>query len=111
MEVWQDADGNQIPTSTISSRTGAEHCGSESVTYLTVDGSLYISDPMGALVGRGFVGEFEGDVELPSDASDTGYESEGRQLWLSRSEPSWAFIVTDDAVEAWPFSAEGFACY
>lgn len=109
INVWQDADGDRVPTSVISSARGPEHCGWESATFLVLDGVGYISDPEGVLGGGGFVAPFDGDAELPSDATDTGYRREGRRLWLS-NDRAIAFIVTDDVVEAWPSSTEQFGC-
>lgn len=108
-QVWQDADGNRVPTSVITSARGPEHCDWEIVTFLTLDGQGYISDPDDVLDGRGFVAPFDADAALPPDAVDTGYQQADRRLWLS-SDRSIAYVVTEDAVEAWPSSAEEFAC-
>ncbi len=108
-EVWQDADGERVPTSVITSSRGPEHCGWESATFLRLDGEGYISDPQGVLDGRGFVAPFDADAELPSDAIDVGYQQQGRRLWLS-NDRLIAFVVTADVVEAWPSSTEEFAC-
>lgn len=58
---------------------------------------------------EGFVAPFDDTAELPVDAVDTGYQHDGRRLWLS-NDGSIAFIVTDEAVEAWPSSTERFLC-
>lgn len=108
-DVWHDADRNRVPTSVIMSSRGPEHCGWESATFLRVDGHGYISDPQGVLGGRGFVAPFDADAELPSDAIDTGYQQQGRRLWLS-NDRLIAFVVTADRVEAWPSSTEEFGC-
>lgn len=108
-QVWQDADGERVPTSVITSARGPAHCDWQSVTFLTVDGQGYISDPDDVLDGRGFVAPFSADAILPPDAVDTGYRQADRRLWLSRDR-SIAFVVTEDAVEAWPSSTEEFAC-
>lgn len=108
-QVWQDADGNRVPTSVIFSSRGPEHCDWETVTFLTVDGQGYISDPGNVLDGRGFIAPFDSDASLPPNAVDTGYRRDDRHLWLS-SDRSIAYVVTDDAVEVWPSSTEEFAC-
>ncbi len=109
MNVWQDADENRVATSVIRSARGPEHCGWESATFLTLDGVRYISDPEGVLRTSGPGSPFDGDTELPSDATDTGYQREGRRLWLS-DDRSTAFIVRSNVVEAWPTSTEQFDC-
>ena len=109
MDVWQDANGDRVPISVISSARGPEHCGWESATFLSLGEMGYISDPDGVLGGAGFVAPFDSDAELPADAIDSGYRRGGRSLWLSKDR-SIAFIVVDDAVEAWPSSTEQFAC-
>lgn len=67
-QVWQDADGNRVPTSVNTSARGPEHCEWETVTFLTLDGQGYISDPDDVLDGRGFVAPFDADAALPPDA-------------------------------------------
>lgn len=109
LQVWQDADGNRVPTSVITSTYGPEHCDWETVTFLTLGGQGYISDPDDALGGLGFVAPFDDDAVLPPDAVDTGYRQADHHLWLS-SDRSIAYVVNDDAVEAWPSSTEEFAC-
>ncbi len=108
-QVWNDADGGRVPTSVITSARGPEHCNWETVTFLTLDGEGYISDPEDVLGGRGFVTSFDADAALPPDALDTGYRQDNRRLWLS-SDRLIAYVVTDDAVEAWPSSSATFTC-
>lgn len=109
MTVWQDADGNGVPTSSVTSYRGPEHCEWESVTYLALDGEQYISDPEQVFDGRDFVAPFDADAELPPDAIDTGYRRDGRHLWLS-SDRTIAYVVTDSSTEAWPSSTDDFFC-
>lgn len=109
MDIWQDVDGDRVPTSIITSFAGAEHCGWESATFLTVDGETYISDPEGVLDGAGLAASFSIDARLPADAIDTGYQHDGRRLWRS-ADHKVAFIVTADRTESWPPSTEQFAC-
>ena len=108
-QVWQDVEGNRVPTSVISSARGPEHCDWETVTFLRLDGQGYISDPDGVLGGRGFVASYDPDAALPPDAIDTGYRQDDHRLWLS-SDRSIAYVVTGDVVEAWPSSTEELAC-
>ena len=100
-DIWLDADGNRVLTSTLVSFRGPEHCGWQSVTFLTYRDRQYLGDPQGALEGSGVEVPFEADAELPADATDTGYHRDGRHLWLSADE-SVAYVVDGDGVEAWP---------
>jgi hypothetical protein len=100
IQVWLDADGNRVPTSTISSLQGAEHCGWESVTYLSFMDQYYISDPRGVLSAP-LVVPFSDDAVLPADAVDTGFRRDGAELWISKT-ATVAYLVRDDKVEAWP---------
>jgi len=109
VDVWLDADGIRVPTSIITSWQGPEHCGWESATFLTFEDRQYISDPRGVLGDVGFVVPFDDDAELPSDATDTGYHSDSRQLWVS-ADASIAYIVDDNRVEAWPTTAALVGC-
>lgn len=109
-QVWRDADGNRLPTSVIASAPGPEHCGWDSMTFLTADGEVYISDPHNVLRGRGFVAAFDADAVLPADAVDTGFRLDDRHLWMS-ADRLVAYVVTDDAIEAWPSSTAEFVCY
>jgi hypothetical protein len=93
----------------IVSRPAPEHCGWESVTFLTFDDQRYVSDPDDALGGRGFVSPFDADGALPSDAVDTGYAQGDRHLWVS-TDRTIAYVVTGDAVEVWPSSTEELVC-
>jgi len=101
--VWTDAEGHRVPTSTIMSLQGAEHCGWESVTYLLFEDRQYIGDPEGAM-DVPFAAPFSADTQLPSDALDTGYERDGAHLFMS-SDTAVAYLVFDDHVEAWPTPA------
>ncbi len=98
VDIWLDSDGNRVPTSTLTSYRGAEHCGWESVTFLTFDDRQYIGDPRGVLTD--IVG-FDGDAALPADAADTGFHHDGRHLWIS-ADQAVAYIVGSDSLEAWP---------
>ena len=100
VEVWVDVDGNRVPISIITSLSGAEHCGWQSVTYLSYEDRYYISDP-GGVMDTPFVAPFDQAADLPPDAVDTGYRHDGRELWISTDE-TVAFLVTGERVEAWP---------
>lgn len=109
VDIWLDADDNRVPTSTITSSKGPEHCDWESVTFLWFEDRQYISDPSGVLADVGFVVPFDDNAELPGDATNTGYHSDGRQLWVS-SDGTIAYLVDGDRVEAWPTTADPVGC-
>lgn len=109
VDIWLDADGNRVPTSTITSSKGPEHCDWESVTFLWFEDRPFISDPRGVLADIEFVVPFDDDVELPTDTTTTGYHHDGRQLWLS-ADGSIAYLVDEDRVEAWPTTSDPVAC-
>ncbi len=100
VEVWLDTDGNRVPTSIISSSQGAEHCGWETVTYLTFQDRTYIGDPNGVM-DVPFVGGYDDDAQLPPDAIDTGYHRDDRELWIS-ADGTVAYLVGDGRTEVWP---------
>jgi hypothetical protein len=73
----------------------------------------YIRDPDQSL-SRAFDVSFDGDAALPSDAQNSNWSSEGRELWVSPSLRDSVgftsiFIVYDDHVERWPWTPIGGA--
>ncbi len=109
MDIWQDSNGDRVPTSIVTSSQGPEHCDWESVTFLWYDDRQFISDPRGALADVGLVVPFDADTDLPSDATDTGYRQDDRRLWLS-ADGNVAYIVDGDVVQAWPTATELVGC-
>jgi hypothetical protein len=109
VDIWLDAEGQRVPTSTLTSREGAEHCDWESVTFLRFEDRQYISDPGGVLGDVGFVARFDGDAELPTDATNTGYHRNGRELWVS-ADGAITYIVGANRVKAWPTTTEPVGC-
>ncbi len=105
LQVWTDNRGNRVPTSTVSSLHGAEHCGWESVTYLRLADEYYVGDPSGVFPAN-LVIPFDQDTVLPADAIDTGFRRQGAELWIS-TDATVAYLVKDDRVEAWPAFADG----
>ncbi|MDP8970167.1 MAG: hypothetical protein M3N52_06685 [Actinomycetota bacterium] len=124
-QVWTDREGNRLPTSTIASFRGHEHCDWQSVTFLLLgDGQSdtfrhlsqgggdrqYVRDPQGVLErDPRLVQPFDGNATLPGDAIDTGYRRAGRALWLS-ADGRVAYVVGPDGTEAWPGTRELVAC-
>lgn len=106
--VWTDAGGARVPTSTVTSYTGADHCDWGSVTFLQVHDRQYVRDPEGKL-GSEAVAPYEGDASLPDDAVDSGYRHGDRALWLA-ADGRTAYVVSDDGTEAWPATADEVGC-
>lgn len=108
-EIWHDVDGNRLPTSMVRTSRGAEHCDWESASFLSIEDRGYIADPRGVLGDIGAATEFEEDVELPTDATDTGYQRDSRRIWLS-NDLTIAYIVDGDSVDAWPQATDAPGC-
>ena len=72
----------------------------------------YFRDPQGVLndFARRNLETYADGVELPSDATDSGYRSpEGFELWFTRSDRA-AYIVTPDGIERWPRADPPHGC-
>ena len=115
VEVWERPDGTKVPTTTLSSFEGAEHCDWQSVTFLTFgeygEGLSFARDPDGTLSDLTFT-PYDADASLPQDAVDSGYEREGRHLWLAKDDTAAYLVSLDDPtdVELWPGLKEAAWC-
>lgn len=110
-----DAAGNRVPVAEIESSPGPEHCGWQDITFLTLDtGSgarQYLRDTTGEL-NRFLATTFDPSSSLPEGATDTGFEREGRRLWLD-PDGSAAYLVEQanpERVERWPAAKEPLLC-
>ena len=102
---WRDAD--LVPTSTVRTFVGPEHCGWESTVWMFIDDKeLYLRDPDGIFADVE-VGAFDPDTALPSDAQDTGLSSLDRRLFTVPSGEA-VYIQTSTGVERWPRSTDTF---
>ena len=106
--VWTDTDGERVPTSAVTSYQGPEHCDWQSVTFLHLDERQYLRDPEHRLTSETAV-PYDGDVDLPGDAVDTGYRRGDDELWLS-DDQTIAYLVTSNTVEAWPSTTHVVGC-
>ena len=103
IEVWSNADGDRVPTSLIHSERGPEHCDWQEMTFLFLgsngeDGEFYGSPP--GDLQQFLATRYAAHAELPTDARDTGYQRDGRALWVT---PAAAYLVTTDGdAERWP---------
>jgi hypothetical protein len=113
MEIWTGRDGHRVPTTTLSSFAGAEHCDWQSAHFLDLgrgkDLRQYVRDPDGVLDRDGLTAGYDGKAKLPGDARDTGYRLGDRELWLT-PDRSTAYVRTPDGVEAWPRAKQFIAC-
>ncbi|KOU61764.1 lipoprotein [Streptomyces sp. MMG1533] len=113
IEIWTDKAGKRIPTTTLSSHFGPEHCDWQSVHFLYMgrggDSRQYVRDPDGVFESDLLTAPYDGDVRMPDDARDTGYRLDEQELWLT-DDPSKAYVRTPDGVEAWPLTKRGVAC-
>ncbi|MFF3935396.1 hypothetical protein [Streptomyces phaeofaciens] len=113
-EIWTGRDGERIPTTTLSSHAGAEHCGWQSAHFLGMGRGeayrQYVRDPHHVLDADLLTASYDGDVRMPDDAHDTGYRHGDRRLWLT-DDRSTAYVRTSDGVEAWPLAKEPVACH
>ncbi|MEU1181426.1 hypothetical protein ABZ464_28050 [Streptomyces sp. NPDC005820] len=112
-EIWTDRDGRRLPTTTVSSYAGAEHCDWQSAHFLGMgrreDHRQYVRDPDGVIAQELLTSPYDGDVRMPDDAHDTGYRYRDWQLWLT-DDRTTAYVRTGEGVEAWPLAKEMVAC-
>ena len=110
--IWTHLDTGQILTDI----AGPLHCGWQSARILHLahpDGSFwkqYLRDPEGVFAGLPMLDSYAEGVDLPADATDSGYRSpEGFELWFTDSDTA-AYVVTPDGVERWPRPADAIGC-
>jgi hypothetical protein len=115
VEVWTDRVGRRVPTTTIHSSSGPEHCDWQDITFLTLgeglDARQFLRDVDGELADL-LHGSFDGIAPLPDDATDTGYRRDGLQLWLGDDSRAAYLVSESDAtdVERWPAAKEPIHC-
>ncbi len=111
--VWTDPDGDRVPTSTIHSFSGPEHCGWQDMTYLVLgergaDGEFY-GTPVPDLAHL-LRTPYAAHVPLPADARDTGYSRDGRRVWLGADGRAAYLVGADGDAERWPSAREPIRC-
>jgi hypothetical protein len=118
--VWQDRSGDRLPVTTVMSYQGADHCDWEDITFLTLGedpnsrqpaAEQYVRDTAGKLTDH-LRATFDAHASLPADTEDTGYQRDGRQLWLAPDRDA-AYLVRLgrlDEVERWPAATELIGC-
>lgn len=111
LQIWQDAEGRAVPTTTIESWRGPAHCSWQSMTflYLHADGDrAFVRAPIDEVADY-FDGPYVAHAKLPADAEDTGFSRNGKQLWVS-NDSQRAYVGTQDDVEVWPRDVRGLGC-
>lgn len=103
-----DGDGDRVPTQEVVSYSGPEHCDWQSMTFLETGGHTYVRASTPDL--RDFFAEpYDPARPLPADAVDTGFERDGRHLWLSPDRLR-AYVGDRTSVELWPATTQHLGC-
>jgi hypothetical protein len=107
--IWTDADGVPVPTTSVASWRGPEHCDWQQATVVELRRASYWRNPPAEL--RDLLdGRYRASARLPADAEDTGYRREGQHLWLA-ADGSAAYVGTRRGdVEVWPREARPIGC-
>ncbi len=109
--VWTNEATGQILTDI----QGPGHCGWQTARMLHVelDGvpvRQYMRDPLGVFEADRLLDTYAEDVDLPPDASPSGYRTDDdRELWFTASDRA-AYVVTPESVERWPRARELHGC-
>jgi len=97
---------------------GSSHCGWQTIRLLHIssdEGTIvkqYVRDPEGIFAGDQprTRTDYAEDVDLPADATFSGYRSaDGIEIWFTETDDA-AFMVTPDAVERWPRADPPHGC-
>lgn len=107
-QIWTDSSGQPVPTGTIESWRGPEHCDWQSMTFLYLGKRAYVRDPQPDLSDY-FADPYRAHGSLPQDAVATGYEHHGQKLWLS-ADHQLAYVGTAADVETWPREVKPLGC-
>jgi len=105
LQIWSDADGDPVPTLLIHAEAGPEHCDWQEMTFLYLGkggrGSEFYGTPPGELQ-KHLTTTYASHTELPPAALDTGYQREGRELWVA-ADGSAAYLARSDGdAQRWP---------
>ncbi|MFC4786800.1 hypothetical protein ACT8ZV_20160 [Nocardioides sp. MAHUQ-72] len=116
-EVWEDAQGNRVPVTTVTSHRGPEHCDWQDIVFLSMGSERYPADHLFLRDEEGLLQDllrttFSDSVALPRDATDTGYQHDGRRLWLAADGSAAYLVSTSDRtdVERWPAASSLIGC-
>ncbi len=108
--TWVHDETGDILTDII----GPSHCEWQSARMLHVENGgpvrQYVRDPQGVFKFSRLLETYAEGVELPQDATDSGYRSpDGFELWFTATDRA-AYVVTADGVERWPRAEEPIGC-
>lgn len=111
--VWTHDETGQI----LIDIAGPSHCDWQTARMLHVnqpDGSLgrqYLRDPFGVFAGiPALLDTYAEGVELPANASFSGYRTtDGLALWFTPEDRA-AYVVSADGVERWPRAEDPIGC-
>lgn len=115
IRVWTDEEGRRVPTTSIKSFHGAEHCDWQDITFIHLGPPERLQQFVGE--GAGELGDllrstYDGSAKLPDHATDTGFRREGRELWVTEERDAAYLVSVDDPndVERWPAAEEPILC-
>jgi hypothetical protein len=97
--IWTDQTGNVVPTTVVR-----EQADCYNATQLEVNGRLFVWDPNlggAAYDPSNLEGTFETNMKLPATATDTGYRSGSRSLYIA-ADGSAVYVRNGKIVERWP---------
>ena len=106
--IWTDSDGAPVPTSTVVSWPGPEHCDWQDSTVLGVGKARYWRRPPHYLADS-LDGRYVAATPLPAGAEDTGFARGGEHLWLA-ADGHAAYVGSRRSVEVWPREARPIGC-
>lgn len=111
--AWTHEETGDLVTDVV----GSAHCGWESARLLHMTdaagglGFQYLRDPLGVLGQAGKLETYADDVDLPADATFSGYRSDdGLELWLTPENRAAYVVRPDGFVERWPRAADPIGC-
>jgi hypothetical protein len=111
--LWRK-EGAPLVILPVRESPGPDHCSWDRAQFIEYParGELFLRDPEG--VTRSWAGDLDGldlDAVLPTNAEDTGYRDEARQLWAA-PDLAFVYVVEGEQVERWPRIPEEWRrCY
>ena len=98
IRIWTDQTDNVVPTTIVR-----EQADCYNATQLEVDGRLFVWDPNpgAAYDPSNLEGTFKTSTRVPASATDTGYRSGSRSLYVA-ADGSAAYVTSGKNVQRWP---------
>lgn len=119
IQRWESSHGCQVRLDVIMSRSTCFNTATDLIVGWPVpsivrsdDDSfrVFVRDPNNRFQDRRIAKLYDGDGELPTSATDSGFRLEGRELWLTE-DGRFAYLREGDEVEKWPWDEEPPGCY